>query len=155
MNLNNDFLIENDILKRYNVCDTEVIVPDNVAVIGEGAFEECSFIKSIVISQGVKIIDEWAFCNCDDLVSVSIPDSVEIIWDNAFYNCENLSVIKDISSAAVYGAKGANGVVIVKTKRPVTKVMPGMEIIVSLPQSSKNGKPARIVLPPVDSRSDT
>jgi iron complex outermembrane receptor protein len=37
------------------------------------------------------------------------------------YDIESIEVIKDISSAAVYGAKGANGVVIVKTKRPVTK----------------------------------
>lgn len=37
------------------------------------------------------------------------------------YDIESIEVIKDISSAAVYGSRGANGVVIVKTKRPVTK----------------------------------
>ena len=38
---------------------------------------------------------------------------------------------------------------------PVEMHTPGRAIIVSRPQSSKNGNPASIVLPPVDSRRDT
>src|SRR5699024_123186 len=42
----------------------------------------------------------------------------------------------------------------VSSHRPVERQMPGRAIIVSLPQSSKKGKPARMVFPPVDSRRE-
>ena len=32
-------------------------------------------------------------------------------------NIENLSVLKDASSAAIYGSRGANGVILIQTKK--------------------------------------
>ncbi|MCF0173137.1 MAG: TonB-dependent receptor plug domain-containing protein [Bacteroidales bacterium] len=36
------------------------------------------------------------------------------------YDIESIEVIKDLSAAAIYGAAGANGVVVIKTKMPVS-----------------------------------
>jgi len=46
---------------------------------------------------------------------------VDVIYDINPNDIESISILKDASSAAIYGASGANGVVIIKTKRGSTK----------------------------------
>ncbi|MEG1686115.1 MAG: TonB-dependent receptor plug domain-containing protein, partial [Bacteroides sp.] len=49
-----------------------------------------------------------------------IVDGVERTFDDIDPNeIENISILKDASSTAVYGVQGANGVVLVTTKRGV------------------------------------
>jgi len=46
---------------------------------------------------------------------------VDVIYDINPNDIESISILKDASSAAIYGASGANGVVIIKTKRGSSK----------------------------------
>ena len=55
--------------------------------IGEGAFEGCTKLKSIVIPQSVKSIGDGAFCLCESLFTVEIPESVTEIGYGAFMYC--------------------------------------------------------------------
>ena len=68
----------------------------NVTSIGNGAFRNCSNLKSITIPESVKIIGDNAFYNCTSLKFIAIPESVAGIGgilDKAFYGCSSL---KDI-----------------------------------------------------------
>lgn len=80
----------------------EVIIPDKVSyggtdysviTIGEGAFEGCSGLISVIIPNSVTIIGERAFAFCGDLTSVIIPNSVTQIGGYAFNYCTGLTSI--------------------------------------------------------------
>ena len=64
-----------------------------VTSIGEGAFEDCESLKSIVIPNSVTSIGEWAFQGCESLTSIVIPDGVTSIGDFAFAFCKSLTSI--------------------------------------------------------------
>ena len=104
-----DFIIRGGELVRYNGASTNVIIPNTVTKIGgqevnrnfEGAFENCTQIKSVIIPDSVKIIGNRSFVNCSGLTNLSIPSSVVEIengsisiyndWRGAFYGCISLT----------------------------------------------------------------
>lgn len=101
----------------------EIIIPDSVTAIGEGAFFECSYLKKITIPQSVVNIKSHAFTGCkcriicksphfvfedgilytakkDRIIScatnkrtVTIPNTVKSIDGYAFWECSNLKKI--------------------------------------------------------------
>ena len=86
--------IEDDVLLGIGECkDTEIIIPDGVIAIAEGAFEHCSSLTSITIPNSVTSIGEGAFYMCSSLVSIVIPDSVTSIANGTFANCYSLTNI--------------------------------------------------------------
>lgn len=89
---NEDFEIRDGILTAYFGSDDNITIPDIVTEIGESAFED-SDIASVVIPTGVKVIGDQAFENCTFLKSISIPDSVVSIGFRAFAECDELSEI--------------------------------------------------------------
>ena len=79
--------------------DTEIVIPSThegkpVTRIGNGAFQDESAIKSIVIPEGVKIIDEAAFWGCKRLEKINIPNSITRIGPDVFNNCTALKYNK-------------------------------------------------------------
>ncbi|MBQ2541467.1 MAG: leucine-rich repeat domain-containing protein, partial [Paludibacteraceae bacterium] len=82
---------------------------NSVTYIGEGAFYECSLLKSPIynnhvfthfpknysetfaIPDGIESIAGGAFKDCSNLTSVLIPNSVTYIGDDAFGNCSSLT----------------------------------------------------------------
>jgi hypothetical protein len=118
-----DFLIEGGILKKYRGNAKEVIIPDNVIEIADGAFSNCLSVTSIVIPEGVKVIRSgWfggrasgrtysAFLDCPNLTDVSLPSSLDDISLYTFARCSKLKNIKiagDISSNENWGLKLPN-----------------------------------------------
>ena len=62
-------------------------------VIGDGAFEGCSYLQSITIPDSVTSIGDMAFNGCDSLQYITIPDSVTSIGVSAFLMCSSLQSI--------------------------------------------------------------
>ena len=70
----------------------EVVLPDDVRVIGEYAFVNCAALITVSLSQVVQI-DEGAFKGCTSLAELTL-DNVEAIDLAAFYGCTSLETLK-------------------------------------------------------------
>ena len=51
-------------------------LPNSTVLIGNGAFEGCIYLESVVIPDGMKTIADGAFSGCLRLTSINIPSSV-------------------------------------------------------------------------------
>ena len=85
--------------------ETEVVIPSGTTGIGDKAFYNCSFLRSVVISEGVKEIGESAFAGCASLQTVYLSKSVMEIGKMAFKDFPNVQIFtlenqeKDIAEA--------------------------------------------------------
>ena len=89
---NKDFVIEAGVLKEYHGESQDVIVPDNVTVIGEKCFEGLN-IKNIFMSENIVSIESKAFHNCKNLSVIKFPKNLTNIGSEAFCGCNNLTEI--------------------------------------------------------------
>lgn len=76
------FEIEDGVLRRYWGTAEEVVIPDGVESIGDGAF-----------------------LGCDNLMEITIPKEVTSIGTNIFQNCISLTTIKVEEGNAVYDSR--------------------------------------------------
>ena len=88
-----DFEIVGGVLKKYKGASTNIIIPNNVSIIGQGAFEECQGITSITIPNSVKKIDRLVILGCQSLNEIKIPESVEDIHEDAFCGAKNIKIV--------------------------------------------------------------
>ncbi len=105
---NNQPLIINEILVDYSSAKGDVVIPDNVSVVGKYAFYDNQLITSAVIPSGVDIIDEHAFGRCKELESVNISDTVTRIENSAFSNCVKLNNVVIPDSVTFIGSAAFN-----------------------------------------------
>lgn len=73
--------------------DRDIIVPQNVRGIANGAFKGCRRIESIVLPVGIKVIPNDAFHGCKNLKSVRLSVYTTHIGARAFYNCRRLETL--------------------------------------------------------------
>ena len=88
-----DFEIRAGVLERYNGASSDVVIPDDVTIIGKEAFMGCIGLKHITIPDSVTSIEEGAFKQCEGLTYVRIPDSVKNIGDFAFFQCKSINEV--------------------------------------------------------------
>jgi len=98
-----DFQIKDGVLVKYKGINSEVIVPDEVTVIGRSAFKDNQTIRSVILPDGVTRIEDRAFDGCINLQSVSMSKSVIYIGDEAFRHCEKLSSIHTMKNVETIG----------------------------------------------------
>ena len=79
----------------FNDCTfiTSVVISDGVTQISDRAFQGCTNLESIVVPESVKTIDEGAFVNCDKLASISLPSGITTITAYTFSGCNSLTDI--------------------------------------------------------------
>lgn len=70
-----------------------VIVPDTVTTIGQGAFKNCKNLESIVLPKRLQEIYREAFQNCVKLKSIVLPNTIKKIGISAFEGCSSLSSV--------------------------------------------------------------
>lgn len=86
--------------------------------IGQSAFENCYFLKSLTIGNNVTSIGDYAFYQCSSLTSITIPNGVTSIGSTAFYGCKALTSITipnsvtSIGENAFYGCSGLTSIVV-------------------------------------------
>ena len=109
-----DFTIRGGVLERYNGSSMDVVIPDNVSIIGKMAFKDCRGIKRVAIPKSVIDFEpnDWrknndedigAFNCCSNLEEVKIAGNINIIPDHTFYNCESLKNISFSNSLTKIG----------------------------------------------------
>ena len=82
---------------------TSIVIPNSVTSIGVRAFLNCSSLTSIVIPNGVKSIENKAFEACSSLTSIVIPNSVISIGHATFFFCSSLTSITIPNSVTSIG----------------------------------------------------
>lgn len=70
-----------------------VIIPNSVTTIENNAFDFCCYLNSMEIPNYVTYIGDLAFCNCLGLSTIDIPNSVTHIGHYAFALCGNLTSV--------------------------------------------------------------
>lgn len=68
-------------------------VPAGVTAIGDEAFRNNKYIKTVVLPTGLKKIGSAAFNGCSNLADVVFPNTLESIGSSAFGSCSNLGVL--------------------------------------------------------------
>ncbi|MDF2541891.1 MAG: hypothetical protein K0S47_1609 [Herbinix sp.] len=99
-NYDGDYVIINQTLIQYRGRETNIIIPNQIKIIGNGAFENCSFITNVTIPMGVKEIGNSAFAGCTGLSEIVLPDSITRVYSYSFGGCSNLAKItipKDVN----------------------------------------------------------
>jgi len=88
-----DFFICDSDLLFYDGPGGDVVIPEGVTEIGNGAFSGRSDITSIFIPTGVEKIGKCAFEICSGLTRVVIPDGAKKIGEGAFRWCSALKEV--------------------------------------------------------------
>ncbi|WP_035356734.1 leucine-rich repeat protein [Acetobacterium malicum] len=88
----NDFFIENGVLRAYLGDAIEVTIPDGVTEIGEGAFLNNQTITHIVLPESLVKIGNQAFKNCAHLnQTLLLPAKLSEIGEHAYSGCTGLT----------------------------------------------------------------
>ncbi len=101
-------------ISKYNGTDENVVIPTmyrgvEVTEIGESAFYNLKFLKSINIPETIKIINAWAFNECSGLTSVQFSEGVITIANGAFNMCTSLVEISLPATAQTLGNGAFSG----------------------------------------------
>ena len=94
MNETKGFDIQDGVLVRYRGRQKNVVIPDCVKEIGQGAFSGHSNLESVLLPDGIKKIGYEAFSKCSSLTSINIPESVKCIESYAFSGCSSLKTLE-------------------------------------------------------------
>ena len=134
---NMKFVRRNGVLEKYNGNDPEVIIPEDVTVIGQGAFRQ-TCVSRIVFHKNVKEIQKDAFANCGSLKAISISPTVKVIGEGAFRQCMNLEsaeipgTIKKLPNNLFQGCKRLTNVSIGKGVVEIGKSFTGCESLAAI-----------------------
>ena len=87
MDVNLDFITEEDILTDYRGTDKKVVIPEGIEGIDDGVFYKRADIESVVIPEGVVSIGNSAFFKCTSLTEINIPESVKAVLHITYHSC--------------------------------------------------------------------
>ena len=87
----------------FNTNLKEVVIPDSVTHISEGAFQNCEKLEKVTLSKAITSIEGFAFENTN-LKEVVIPGSIKYIFTRAFADCANLTSITYNGTEAEWNA---------------------------------------------------
>lgn len=111
------FAIEDGVLyfnqSRYDG-STELQIPESiggvtVTALGDGCFENCTGLTSVVLPQTLQAIGEDAFRGCTALRGIEIPESVVLIGEDAFSGCTVLEAVCVYDGIRSIGAGAFSG----------------------------------------------
>lgn len=71
----------------------KIILPENLKVIGKGAFRGIRHLETVVFPEGLEKIEEEAFMYCREMMTLTLPNSIKTMERNAFAHCNSLEVV--------------------------------------------------------------
>lgn len=79
-------------LQGFSGCSgiTEIIIPDSVNIIREGAFQYCSSLEKVSGGEGITTIEDYAFNGCSSLTEMDFCKQVKSIGKWAFKRCTSM-----------------------------------------------------------------
>ena len=84
------FIIENGVLKAFTGPDAEVKVPEGVHIIGEGVFKGMAWILKVELPTSLKKIGAAAFKGCRQLKEINFPEGLSEVGEYAFHRCHGI-----------------------------------------------------------------
>lgn len=119
---NQNYILQDDILFSKDMktlafysrekTNTTYIIPEQVEIIGDYAFQFCSNLEKIEMSNNIIVVNPGAFSDCSNLKEIKLSENLEEISNAMFAYCTKLkelnlpSSIKKIGGAAFYQCKG-------------------------------------------------
>ena len=97
------FEITNGCLTEYSGTEESLMLPSNVTVIDDEAFNNCFELKNIELPEGLRSIGAATFMDCG-LTTIQFPESLEGIGKEAFQNCTNLTDVTIPASVKSIGS---------------------------------------------------
>ena len=94
MGVQNDFVIKEGVLEKYEGAGGSVRIPDGVSKIADSAFSRCSGVTEVVVPDRVTEICSHAFFCCTDLQRAVLPSGLSAISVGMFWGCEQLEEIR-------------------------------------------------------------
>ena len=95
-----------------------------VVAIGDGAFENRTDLKTVMIPDSVTRIENWAFYNCNNLSTVTLSNNLNYMGEYAFGNCKKITKIEIPKSLDSSGGpfKNCNGLKTVTFEKGTTEI---------------------------------
>ena len=97
------FVIEDDRLKRYIGCETQVSIPSGISALEDRAFENCEDLTDVIVPEGVTTLGCEVFRDCCNLTNIILPEGLVSISGNAFERCSSLQNIRIPASVKIIG----------------------------------------------------
>lgn len=104
---------------------TDLVIPDNIASIGDYSFTGCSSLTSIIIPTSVTSIGVWTFSGCSNLTSVTIPNSITSLEYGVFSECSSLGSInipESVIEIEDFAFRGCSSLVTINLPRSITSI---------------------------------
>lgn len=117
--------IQNGTVVRYTGSATELVLPEGITAIGEGAFGDCDSLTSLHLPASVTKIGDYAFNGCSNLVSIHLPDSVTELGPFTFNGCSSLTTIHlpaRVTEIGDFAFNGCSSLVSVNIPDSVTEI---------------------------------
>ena len=80
----NDFVIEDGVLKQYTGSATEIVIPETVTKIANDVFKGKNTIESVQLPGNLTEIGRSAFEKCTNIKSIAFPNTLKTIGEFAF-----------------------------------------------------------------------
>ena len=113
----------------YNGSAAALYIPEEidgheVVAIGDGAFENRTDLKTVMIPDSVTRIENWAFYNCNNLSTVTLSNNLNYMGEYAFGNCKKITKIEIPKSLDSSGGpfKNCNGLKTVTFEKGTTEI---------------------------------
>lgn len=124
---NGSFVVSNNTLIKCNTDKDVVEIPYGIRSIGNSAFKNCFFMKTVLMPCTVEHIDDYAFYGCCNLKDVSFSESLNYIGESAFEGCKSIEQIilpdctREISDNAFRGCSSLKKLVLGKGLNKLSK----------------------------------
>ena len=113
----------------YNGSAAALYIPEEidgheVVAIGDGAFENRTDLKTVMIPDSVTRIENWAFYNCNNLSTVTLSNNLNYMGEYAFGNCKKITKIEIPKSLDSSGGpfKNCDGLKTVTFEKGTTEI---------------------------------